>query len=89
MPERVVTIRNALGLHARAASRFVDVACGFRSRIQIRVNGAVVDGKSILGLLTLAAAQGTELILVAEGPDAEPALDELEALIGQRFGEER
>lgn len=89
MPERSVRIRNALGLHARAASRFVDAACEFRSKIQIRVNGAVVDGKSILGLLTLAAAEGTELVLVAEGPDAEPALDTLEALIAERFGESR
>lgn len=89
MIRQEVEIRNALGLHARAAARLVQVATRFRSRILVTHDGRTANGKSILGLLTLAAAQGTELILVAEGPDAEPALDELEALIGQRFGEER
>jgi phosphocarrier protein len=86
--EAEVQIVNRLGLHARAAARFVHVARGFRSRISVNKKGASVDGKSILGLLTLAAATGTRVLLRAEGDDEQAAVDELTRLIRDRFGEE-
>lgn len=89
MAERKVTICNQLGLHARAAAKFVDTASRFRATIEIVRGEETVDGKSILGLLTLAAPRGTELRLVAVGPDEQSALDALATLVGQRFGEER
>lgn len=87
MASRQVKITNALGLHARAAAKFVEIASRFQSRIQIVRNGDVVDGKSILGILTLAAGRGSELELVAEGSDEEQALDALEQLVNEGFGE--
>ena len=89
MPERAVTICNELGFHARAASRFVETAGRFRSKISIAFERSIVDGKSILGILTLAAPIGSRLLLRAEGPDADEALASLSALIEGRFGEER
>ncbi|RMG44780.1 MAG: HPr family phosphocarrier protein [Acidobacteria bacterium] len=85
--ERDVEIVNRLGLHARAAARFVDEASRFESRIELRREGEAADGKSILGLLTLAAARGSRLRLVAEGPDAEAAVAVLAELIASGFGE--
>lgn len=87
--QRNVTICNLLGLHARAAAKFVDLASRFDSSIEIVRGDESVDGKSILGLLTLAAPRGTELRLTAEGPDEQQALDALTQLIQQKFGEER
>jgi phosphocarrier protein len=87
MVEREVTIRNRLGLHARAAAKFVQVAGKFRARIKICRNGQSVDGKSILGILTLAAAKGTALLLRAEGPDETKALKALVELVDGKFGE--
>jgi phosphocarrier protein len=84
-----VLVSNALGLHARAAARFVHAANGFRSRILVARNDSRVDGKSILGLLTLAAASGTRLRLSAEGEDEEQAIATLAGLVRDRFGEER
>jgi phosphocarrier protein len=86
--ERTLKISNRLGLHARAAARFVHLANKFHSRIIVHKGNARVDGKSILGLLTLAAAKGTSLALSAEGNDETEALDALEELIRSRFGEE-
>lgn len=80
---------NQLGLHARAAARFVDMAGRFRATILVFMGSVGVDGKSILGILTLAAPRGSELRLVAEGPDAEEALDALSGLVAARFGEEQ
>ncbi len=74
MTECTVTIRNALGLHARAAAKFVHTAGRFASHIRVSRGAKVMDGKSIMGLLLLAAAQGTTLRLRAAGPDAEAAL---------------
>ena len=88
MPERSVRLVNRLGLHARAAARFVDLAGRFRSSIMVFMGGVGVDGKSILGILTLAAPCGTELQLVAEGDDAEAALMALDELVASGFGEE-
>jgi phosphocarrier protein len=86
--ELEVRVANRLGLHARAAARFVHLANRFEARITVTKGGSRVDGKSILGLLTLAAGEGTVLRLTAEGDDAAKALAELEALVRNRFGEE-
>lgn len=88
MTESEVQISNRLGLHARAAARFVHLANSFSSRITVVKDGTRVDGKSILGLLTLAAARGTRLRLTADGNDEREALDKLTALVKNRFGEE-
>jgi phosphocarrier protein len=82
-----VQIANRLGLHARAAARFVHLANRFTARITVTKDGSRVNGKSILGLLTLAAQQGVTLRLVAEGEDEVQALAELQALVLDRFGE--
>lgn len=82
---RQVTVTNALGLHARAAARFVHVASQFTSRIRVTRPGQSVDGKSILGLLLLAAARGTALEIAADGDDAQAALDELTGLVERGF----
>lgn len=81
----MVTIVNALGLHARAAARFVHHASQFKSQIKITRGSRTVDGKSILGLLLLAAPRGATLELTAVGPDATAALDTLSALIARGF----
>lgn len=87
MTEVEVQISNRLGLHARAAARFVHVANEFRASVMVLKAGARVNGKSILGLLTLAAAKGTKLRLQAEGDDAEAAVARLAELIEEGFGE--
>ena len=80
-------IVNPLGLHARAAARFVKVAGEFRSLIKVTRGARTVDGKSILGLLLLAAARGTEIQITAEGTDEADALAALAALVTGGFGE--
>jgi len=85
---REVRICNPLGLHARAAARFVHTASRFRSRVTVSRNGRSMDGKSILGILLLAAAQGAQLRLVAEGEDEVAAVDALASLVESGFGEE-
>jgi len=87
MPNREVTIVNKLGLHARAAAKLVTVASGFGAEIKLRRGEREVNGKSIMGVMMLAASQGTQIQLQAEGDDADPALDALERLIAERFGE--
>jgi phosphocarrier protein HPr len=86
---RDVEILNALGLHARAAARFVQTANRFQSSIRVSRGDRTVDGKSIMGILLLAAARGTILTLAADGPDAATALNELCALVTSGFGEDR
>lgn len=89
MQERIVTISNRLGLHARAAARLVRRAAQFVSVVElIREDGESADGKSILSVLLLAASQGTRLTLRTTGDDEERAADELVELIEQKFGEE-
>ncbi len=83
-----VQVQNRLGLHARAAARFVHLANRFSSRITVVKDGTRVDGKSILGLLTLAAAKGTRLRVAADGDDEQDAVEQLADLIRNRFGEE-
>lgn len=84
----MVTIVNALGLHARAAARFVHLSGQFKSQIKITRGTRTVDGKSILGLLLLAAPRGATLELAAAGPDAVEALDALSSLVARGFDDE-
>ena len=83
----VIEIVNQLGLHARAAARFVETASRFTAEVTVTNGDESVSGKSILGLMMLAAGQGTQLSLLANGPDAEEAIDALADLIAQRFHE--
>ena len=90
MPSRTVTVRNALGMHARAAARFVHAASAFRCRITVMREDRGdrhVDGKSILGLLLLAAARGVAIRITADGPDEAEAIDALCRLVDGGFGE--
>jgi phosphocarrier protein HPr len=86
--DRQVTIQNKLGLHARPAMQFVDIANQFQSGVKVWKGDQVVDGKSIMQMMMLAATAGTLLKIIAEGDDAPQALDALEKLINNRFGEE-
>ena len=88
MIDEEVQVGNRLGLHARAAAKFVHVANGFQARISVTKDSRRVDGKSILGLLTLAAGRGSRLRLAAEGEDAPAALRALAELVRGRFGED-
>lgn len=83
-----VTIVNRLGLHARAAAKFVHLASAFTSRVTVSRDGTRVDGKSILGLLTLAASKGTKLHLTIQGDDETEAAAQLTELVRSRFGED-
>jgi len=87
MIKKKVTIINKLGLHARAAVKFVNLANRFTSSVRIEKSGNEIDGKSILGILTLAAVQGSEIILIISGKDEQAALEALVALILDRFNE--
>ena len=86
--EKEITIVNRLGLHARPAAMFVRIASRHRSKIWVSKEGEEVDGKSIMGLMMLAAGQGSKLRIRCEGPDAEKAMEELEELINARFNED-
>ena len=90
MIQRTVLIENELGLHARAAAKFVKLAARFESDVKLcRVgNDESIDGKSILGILTLAATQGSEITLRIHGDDEKAALKALDDLIKNRFGED-
>jgi len=87
MLDRTVTIRNKLGLHARAAVKFVNLSNRFSSSVKIVKDGDEIDGKTILGILTLAATQGTSIRLLVSGKDEEAAMAALIELIGNRFDE--
>lgn len=84
---REVEIVNRLGMHARAAAAFVKLAARFRASVKVGRDGEQVNGKSIMGLMMLAAARGSTVTLVCNGPDAEEAAAALEGLIRERFGE--
>ena len=88
MPTREIQIVNEKGMHARAAAVFTRVASKFKSGIFVARDGMEVNGKSIMGLLTLAAYCGSTIVVRAEGDDAEDALDTIQALVEDRFGEE-
>jgi phosphocarrier protein HPr len=85
---KIFTVKNRLGLHARAAAIFVRLSNKFSSDIHLMKDGYTVDGKSILGVLSLAAIQGTRLEVVAKGDDADEAISEIEKLVDSGFGEE-
>jgi phosphocarrier protein HPr len=87
MQQKDITIINKLGLHARAAAKFVTLASQFESMIQVARNGQQVNGKSIMGVMMLAASKGTTLTISADGPDEDVALAQIEALIQDRFQE--
>ena len=87
MISREVTVINKLGLHARAATRLVNCASEYDSELFIKKGARSVNGKSIMGVLTLAAAMGTELTIEASGADEKQALNAVIALILNRFGE--
>ncbi len=86
--DKEVTIVNRLGMHARPAAMFVRIATRFRCDIWVEKDGDEINGKSIMGLMMLAAGQGSKLRLRCEGPDAQEALRELEQLIAGRFNED-
>ncbi|MEZ5285432.1 MAG: HPr family phosphocarrier protein [Vicinamibacterales bacterium] len=87
MTSRDVIVPNRLGLHARAAARFVHAAARFESRVRVRRDARVMDGKSIMGVLLLAAANGTTITISAEGQDEAAAVEALVALVQSGFGE--
>ena len=86
--ERELDILNSRGLHARASAKFVKCAEGFDAQVTVSREGQSVPGTSIMGLMMLAAAQGTSILVSAEGRQAEEALAALAALVANRFGEE-
>jgi phosphocarrier protein len=86
--EKRVQIVNILGLHARAAARFVRAATRFRSKVMVTKDGTTTDGKSILGILFLAATSGTEIVITASGEDENEAVDTLATLVEAGLGED-
>jgi phosphocarrier protein len=88
MQDRTVTIVNKLGLHARAAAKFVTLASSFASEIKLARDGQEVNGKSIMGVMMLAASRGCQVTLSASGDDEREAISRLAELIENRFGEE-
>jgi phosphocarrier protein len=84
---RTLTVTNALGLHARAAARFVHAANHFTSQIRVGCRGREMDGKSIMGLLLLSAAQGSTITLTVDGTDEQQAVETLSALVARGFDE--
>jgi phosphocarrier protein len=85
---REVVVPNRLGLHARAAAKFVQMATRFHSRILVRRDSRTMDGKSIMGVLLLAAARGTTIAISADGPDESDAVGALVQLVETGFGED-
>lgn len=88
MFQQKVTVPNRLGIHARPAALIVKKASSFRSEISIASGGEEVNAKSIMGVMTLAAGQGTELLVSANGPDEQKAVRELCELVSSGFGED-
>jgi phosphocarrier protein len=88
MEIRTFTIRNRLGLHARAAALLVKTANRFMSEVTLEKDGVEVNGKSIMGILMLAASKGSKVTLKVNGKDSTPAIQTLGKLIEDRFGEE-
>ena len=86
--EKELTIINRLGLHARPAAMFVRITSRYRSEVWVAKEGEEINGKSIMGLMMLAAGQGSKLKIRCEGPDADKVMEELEALIQQKFNED-
>jgi phosphocarrier protein HPr len=89
MIKNQVTISNRLGLHARASAKLTKLAGGFQCDVHMSRNGRRVNAKSIMGVMMLAAGLGTEIEIETEGPDEQPAMDALVAMINDKFGEEQ
>ena len=88
MTSRTVTVVNQLGMHARAAAKFVHLATRFESQVRVAREGREMDGKSIMGILLLAAGAGTTIVISADGADEADAIDALCHLVNGGFGEE-
>jgi len=88
MIKHEITIINKLGLHARAAAKFVSLASNFESDIELECGDKIVNGKSILGVMMLAASRGTNIILIVSGNDENEAVQQLTGLVEDRFGED-
>ena len=87
MKNKKIIINNKLGLHARAAAKFVRIASGFQSEIMLHLGNREVNGKSIMGIMMLSAGKGTEINIITIGPDENEAMSSLEDLIINKFGE--
>jgi phosphocarrier protein HPr len=87
LTSRSVMVVNPLGLHARAAARFVQLAARFTSQVRVTRDAKVMDGKSIMGILLLAAARGTTITISADGADEQAAVEALVELVATGFGE--
>jgi phosphocarrier protein len=85
---RTVTVVNQLGMHARAAAKFVHLATKYQSRVRVSKHGREMDGKSIMGVLLLAAGRGATIVITAEGPDENDAVTALVELVEAGFGED-
>ncbi len=85
---KTFTLKNKLGLHARAAAKIVDVLCRHKSTVFLAKDGEKIDGRSILEILTLACPIGSQITIEAEGRDADDVMGEIEKLIEGKFGEE-
>jgi len=88
MTSSTVTVVNQLGMHARAAAKFVHLAAKYQSRVRVAKDSREMDGKSIMGILLLAAARGTVITISADGADEQEAVAALTGLVGSGFGEE-
>ena len=88
MTEATTTIENKTGIHARPASVFVQKASSFKSKIQLKAKGKTVDAKSILMIMSMGLVKGTEVTIVADGPDEADAVAALKGLVDSKFGEE-
>ena len=86
--EKEITIINRLGLHARPAAMFVRIASRYRAEVWVEKEGEQINGKSIMGLMMLAAGQGSKLTIRCEGADADKVMEELEELIRKKFNED-
>ncbi len=86
--KKTLKVQNQLGLHARAAAELVKVTSEFRSEIMLSKDGMKVNGKSIMGLMMLAASKGSQVVVTVEGPDAEECMRAVEELFNNKFGED-
>ncbi len=88
MIKQAITIQNKLGLHARAAMKFSDLATKFRASVSLTKDDRCIDAKSIMEVMVIGASIGTEVILQADGPDEQNAIDQLCQMINDKFGED-
>ena len=88
MTEATATIENKTGIHARPASQFVQKASSFKSKVQLKAKGKTVDAKSILMIMSMGLVKGTEVTIVADGPDEKDAVAALKQMIDDKFGED-